>query len=213
MVKALIAAGASKDDRLAKSHALISAAGEGSLNIVRLLIGYGAEPGRSKIGVTFLMAAADSGIPAIVEEALKFRPEVNARDKSGETALYHATNDIEGADQSGNRAAIARLLIKAGARPNIRGENGNTALHETMDEGFARVLIKAGAKVSARNKDGETPLISTWDKNVARALIEAGADLDAKDGNGDTALDMARHNHLEDKVNVIEQALTARNKK
>jgi hypothetical protein len=39
------------------------------------------------------MTAAASGVPSIVEDVLKSRPNVNARDGKGRTALMEAVGD------------------------------------------------------------------------------------------------------------------------
>ena len=53
------------------------------------------------------------------------------------------------------------ILLRAGAKLEVKDQAGETPLHVAAQEGFidaARMLIKAGAHVNARDKDGNTPL-------------------------------------------------------
>jgi ankyrin repeat protein len=57
-------------------------------------------------------------------------------------------------------AESVRLLLEAGADPNIRNEGGATALMWAVDDlDKARLLVRAGADVNARSDDGRTPLL------------------------------------------------------
>ena len=56
-------------------------------------------------------------------------------------------------------AESVRLLLEAGADPNIRNEAGATALMWAVDDlDKTRLLIRRGADVNARSDDGRTPL-------------------------------------------------------
>jgi ankyrin repeat protein len=92
--------------------------------------------------LTPLMAAAPYGSAELIGELLKAGAEVNARDLRGMTPLMLAvaseTQDID----------VVKLLLHAGARPNVKSAAGETALDWANRYGSRRViaaLIRAGA--------------------------------------------------------------------
>jgi uncharacterized protein len=55
-----------------------------------------------------------------------------------------------------------KLLLAAGANPNVKAADGSTPLHQAVQEehvGMIRALVAAGAKLDAVNKDNLTPLL------------------------------------------------------
>jgi uncharacterized protein len=55
-----------------------------------------------------------------------------------------------------------KLLLAAGANPNVKAPDGSTPLHQAVQEQqvpIIRALVAAGAKLDAVNKDNQTPLI------------------------------------------------------
>jgi len=55
-----------------------------------------------------------------------------------------------------------KLLLAAGADPNVKAADGSTPLHQAVQEehvGMIRALVAAGAKLDAVNKDNLTPLL------------------------------------------------------
>jgi hypothetical protein len=78
---------------------------------------------------------------------------------------------------AGGRADIARILLEAGANPNLRASKGLTALHDAAVRGdleSAKLLLSYGADVNARSDDGKTPLdlARQGKKNEIAALLE-----------------------------------------
>ena len=105
-------------------------------------------------------------------------------------------------------AEIVKVLLAAGAKPNLRDRIGRTALHHAvrMREASAviRLLVSAGGGVNARAQDvGEcTPLLMAIEHfmeekdrreaaEAMRTLVALGADVDAVDTAGRTALAIA----------------------
>jgi uncharacterized protein len=77
--------------------------------------------------------------------------DIHTRNCVGETALHFAA--IQG------NAEIARLLLLAGADPNLKGEHGFTPLHEAIQQNHLdtiRELLSGGADPAIKND---------WDQN------------------------------------------------
>jgi ankyrin repeat protein len=123
-----------------------------------------------------LLRAAKSGDAAGVAELLAADASlVHVRDKDGSTALH-------GAAWKGH-AAVAALLLDAGAEVNARSQNehyGDTPLHAAAhgnQRAVAELLIARGADVNAVSCNGRTPLAETELHKataVARLLRERG---------------------------------------
>lgn len=90
-----------------------------------------------------------------------------------------------------------RLLLDAGAKVELRGVMGRTALHYAAYQASARKvqdLIHAGAEVNVEDERGYTPLhlaALVGDEACTRLLLEAGANANAGTLDGFTALHFA----------------------
>ncbi|HLX86466.1 MAG TPA: ankyrin repeat domain-containing protein [Terriglobales bacterium] len=206
-LQTLIDAGASNNDQGDKDLALVGAARSGSVEAVRALVAYGANPNadlskmtvtRSSGGMTLgeqgagsiLIYAAESGNPDMLREVLRYSPKLEARDREGKTAIF-AAGESGYRDRDGARAECVRLIAQAGANVNARDKDGNTPLHETYLTEVQEELLKLGADVNARNKDGETPIFTTVDDSAIPLFIEHGADLTIRNNKGQTVVDAA----------------------
>jgi len=92
---------------------------------------------------TPLMQAADRGDMKAVQQILATKPDLNARDQGGQTALIHACQNPHATPE------MVRALLVAGADVNYRGRNDYSALAWAMARGnhaVVQVLRKAGAK-------------------------------------------------------------------
>lgn len=96
---------------------------------------------------------------------------------------------------TGNVSKVKRLL-RQGAPPSWKDDDGNTPLHVATSRGHMQVvqqLVSAGADVNATDEDGMTPLIFAVTRGHVRMvqiLVDAGADVKQKDTRlGWTALD------------------------
>ena len=93
-----------------------------------------------------------------------------------------------------SNAAIAKVLIAAGAKVNAADKDRETPLHNAATRGrtnVAEVLLEAGADVNARDEYGLTPLHSAaaWGHvELTRVLLAAGADANAGDSRRQTPL-------------------------
>ena len=102
---------------------------------------------------TRLMDVLRDGDRAAFLKLLREEPQVaKLKGPGGSTLLMYAA--LYGDAES------VRLLLEAGAEPNIRNEAGATALMWAVDDlDKTRLLIRSGADVNARSDDGRTPLL------------------------------------------------------
>jgi len=201
IVMDLVGRGAPLDGRASSFHgdqsaAEIAALG-GRLDLLRVLIKAGVfETGGPALASAVLRASVGSQRADVVAEVLQHHPDVNGQDDDGDTALHLIQ---EGAhplllDEKAPHedVAIIRLLLQAGADPNVPNHEGKTVLHDVLDPDQARALIAGGAQLEVRDQDGDTPLLATFAEDVAVVLIEAGADPMAKARDGQSFVEIAR---------------------
>jgi ankyrin repeat protein/mono/diheme cytochrome c family protein len=102
---------------------------------------------------TRFMELLRDGDRAAFRKLLKEAPSgAKCKGPNGSTPLMFAT--LYGDAES------VRLLLEAGADPNIRNESGATALMWSLDDlDKSRLLIRSGADVNAQSDDGRTPLL------------------------------------------------------
>lgn len=115
---------------------------------------------------------------------------------SGSTPLHTAA--------SANHVGMARLLIKYGARVNVKDDSDNAPLHLAIHGGhreLAKLLIESGAYIHSRNYNGNLPIqVAAFAglPDVITQLIAAGSPVNAQDQVGDTPLhDAALQGQLE----------------
>jgi ankyrin repeat protein len=85
------------------------------------------------------MTGRDPKYPKILELLLAAKPDLDATDGEGSTALYHAILK--------ENLKLAKMLIAAGADPNVPNTDGNSILEDLMtwgrlDDASATKLIK-----------------------------------------------------------------------
>jgi ankyrin repeat protein len=205
MLRALLSAG--PIDPKLKTEALKSAAWDGKMDAMQLLIGSGADPTAPDV----LIGAAASGVPAIVQEILKYRPDVNIRGRDGTTAMIACLQAYHNKEKDVNLREIIRVLLDAGADPNIADNEGKTPLiANAWDLEIAKLLIVRGANVNAQAQDGFTPLLNAGTVELTRLLLEHGADPFAKTRRGETALDIAKRMNRREEVTLLEAAMAGK---
>ena len=144
--------------------ALMYAAYIGHDNIVNLLLAQDSIDVNLKSSpsgqreVTALILASSCGNEAISTALLQRGADVNARDKKGWTALFHATN--------GNHAGLVKLLLRNGATLECsEPKHGYTPLMLAAWEGLEMIVtsflavedsVKLKACVNAKNRSGDT---------------------------------------------------------
>ena len=135
---------------------------------------------------TPLHLACLNGSPDIASLLLRNNAVSNAQDHAGDTPLNLVESD-----------ALTRILIDAGANPNIPNNAGWSSLHEAVKRGdfrSARILIETGADVNSVDDDRfVTPLHlllrQPFDVSFLNLFLKAdGIDMSASDREGNTPL-------------------------
>jgi ankyrin repeat protein len=189
-VRSLLAAGADVNEKVRRDYPLNIAATFGPAEMVSILLEAGADiekPGRD--GLQPLHNAVAMGDKDIVALLLQKGASVAAKDQQGRTPLVYFTAN------AGTDIEIAKLLLTAGADPNIEDADHWTALNYvaryTGNVALARLLIAAGADINHGKDDGETPVGSAtfhMHYDLAKFLISAGADVNKADKEGKSPL-------------------------
>jgi ankyrin repeat protein len=209
-LRQLLALGTPIPEPKAGSDVLWLATLKGNVETLRVLFSSGAVPQDPARRSLMLMGASGSGVPEAVRFMLENGGDPHWKNQDGRTALFsmvggwHTRPEKEGVD----RAAVAELLVQAGADPNATDKTGMTPLIEAAwDEGAVAVLIAHGANVNARSSDGETALINCVSPSVAEVLLSHGADPRIRNDRGDDALQSAKKSGSKEKAAVIEKWL------
>ena len=157
------------------------------------------EKGQHKIE---LFDAARNGNIKIVRLLLDKGADVNAKDRSGKTAMILAAKN--------GHADIVRLLLDKGADVNAKADDDTTALMQAAEKGnvdVVRALLEKGADVNVRRLDGSTALMyAAKNDNVdaVRVLLDNGADVNATiNSEGTTALIQSAINGYADVVRAL----------
>lgn len=174
-------------DALADTHQWI----HGDPRTERFFFNLDSDARGPKPGLTVLMQACARGDTGEVQRLLMPKPDVNAQDASGWTALIYAS--------VAPRPEATQLLLDSGANPAISSYAGQTALMAAAVSFYEprqklQMLLTAGADVNAQDQDGKTALMYALGAQfghpeVIALLLQAGARTDLRDAQGLTAKD------------------------
>ena len=168
------------------THSPLSyAAAYGSRLVITYLLKAGADPNYYQhFDIGPLRQAIQNRDSDIVKMFIDAGADVNgiAKHTRPSTPLMAAFNARE--RDRDVRIEVIKMLLKAGANPNICGSHENPALHEILSSKkplktkveIAELLIGAGADVNAKNYTGMTPLHYAKNKTLIKLLIENDAD-------------------------------------
>lgn len=101
---------------------------------------------------------------------------------------------------------IVKLLLKKGAKVNLKDKNKNTALMFSEDYEIIKTLLNHGAKVNAKNNEGKTALMFSKNYKISKILLNHGAKVNLKDKKGHTAL---MYSALRSKLTIFNLLLKA----
>jgi len=170
---------AAQEGASASNDRLLEAARGGDVDVVRALVGDGADVNAARgDGMTALHFAAESGRAEVARVLLEAGAAVDAGTRIGRYAPLHMA-------ARGGHGPVVALLLEAGADANAATTNsGVTALHlaSAAVDGRSAVaaLLDHGADPNAREGSaGQTPLMFAAAANrpaAVAALLEAGAD-------------------------------------
>ncbi len=112
-----------------------------------------------------------------VKQTLQLKVDVNAPSEQGVYAIHAAA-------QPNVKEEILALLLSAGADPNVRDFNGQSALHISVKGkslNKIKFLVSGGAQINERNRTGYPALLIAvlrFDPSAAmvRTLLDLGAD-------------------------------------
>ncbi|GAC1694583.1 MAG: hypothetical protein NVS9B5_37490 [Terriglobales bacterium] len=139
---------------------LMFVAGRQAAEIAHLLIANGADVQTAGTdGTSALMIAATKRSPSLIRLLLNYGAQADLQRFDGKTALHLASEDDE--ESSPGDLESVRLLLAAGANPNMTDNSGGTPLMNAAHYGnptIVQALVLAGAKIDARNTEGKTAI-------------------------------------------------------
>ncbi|KAJ7049829.1 ankyrin repeat-containing domain protein [Mycena amicta] len=172
------------------SNALQAASAGGHLDVVRLLLEYGADVNaQGRLNRNALQAASEGGHLNIVRLLLEHGADVNAQG-----GLYG--NSLQAASESAG-GHLVRLLLEHGADVNAQGGFYGNALQAASDGGhldIVRLLLEHGADVNAQGGLCGSSLqaaSASGHLDVVRLLLEHGANINMQGGHYGNALQAA----------------------
>jgi cytohesin len=163
------------------------AATQGHPEMVAFLLSKGAEvDARDAAGMTALTRAAMHGYTEVLNKLLDASAKPDIEDEAGLTALAYAAT-------RGHLDSVKTLLVRAKADPNA-GKAGAPLFWAVSKSECLKLLLEAGAKPNIKRDGGQTPLLIAAEKSdyeSALLLIMHGADVNLANDDRMTPLQMA----------------------
>jgi ankyrin repeat protein len=202
----------------ASSEALIAAIVAGDLSRVQKLLEEGASPdSRNGNGIPALALAAGMRNAAIVKALLSKGADVHATTNNAAAKMIEVPVVWQAAGWGS--AETLRLILQAGANPNVHDGEGITPLMIAALLGNTEtipVLIEAKADLKARDLKEQTALMGAANSGhyeAARLLLDAGAEVDALGELNATPLMYAAQHGFDDVVALLAERGADLNKK
>ncbi len=152
-------------------------------------------------GDSLLIQAIRQDMPELVDKLMGRRARLNARNRSGETALSIAA--------FGGKLAYVQRLVEAGADVNFYGWPPLTYAAFNGHHEIADYLLKRGAEINAKTENGSTALFfaaRNGHTEVVRLLLAHEADPMIANQNDETAVDAAIKGKHDDSLALLRDA-------
>ncbi|XP_067679439.1 uncharacterized protein [Haliotis asinina] len=207
----------------------------GNCQIVRLLLKHGAAPNAvNENGRTSIHLASENLYKDCVQELLKEGADPCAMDNKGLTPLHICVGvniamealkrkmmypfigpygiPLESVEKSTTqlRHCIMKMLLDAGANPNVSDNEGKSILYvastEQSAETSVKILLEAGGDISTTDPDGRSLLhfvAESGKPEAYRLLVDSGADEYARDHSGRTPLQIMTKRERKSKVPYV----------
>jgi len=191
-VENLLRAGVPATARDSRMTALEAAAGNGHVEVWRLLVQAGALRGADRELVNHLAEAATVlGNPEILRDLQPLHFDPNGPEP--DPLIINVVSSAGGGSLS-DRLELLHVLLAAGADPNRTNESGVGALLLVRDIEMARLLLDAGIDVNQRNSVNETAaiLLPADQEDLALYYLDRGLDPSIRSEFGRTLADRAR---------------------
>jgi ankyrin repeat protein len=162
-----------------------------------------------------LKLAVEADDVARVQKALKEGADPdNQVEREGDTLLIdvcmrHSSHSYE----------IAKLLLEHGANPNLKDDDGGTALmYATRDRSgkLPLLLLQHGADLNLKDNGGNTALfhaVELGNDKTIQLLLQSGAKIGDVNSSGRTALDLAKRYNHKKVAELLERAIEKESQK
>lgn len=181
-----------KVDVMHDLHPIFTACDEGRLEEVKRHLESGVDPNiRHPFHISLGAAALHTGNMDLLRLLIKHGYAVNRSSGAAKKTLLHVA--VEAPDG----IKFARVLLEAGANPNLPNDGGDTPVSRAAATGnleMLDLLLAAGGDPHHVSEDGTTPLYQALmnpDTACARRLLTYGGDVHCLDPRSQTALHWA----------------------
>lgn len=199
MVKSLLQKGADPNARVAGVElnytALIQAVSEGHVDVAEALLRHGADPYLEDKNHD--PALVHAGTEAMIRLLLSWKVPIDSVNSQGTTSLFRQIRFAKPGE-------IATLL-KCGADPNQRDEEGCTPIMFAASADSIRELQEGGADINAQDNAGATALLRTLeeiDRDIT-PLLDAGANVKLRNKEGESAFLLAARRGKKEQMKAL----------